>query len=223
MGSVIRGLLVAGNEKISQAIQHFDLPAALTCPGSSELCREKCYSLRGRYLFPQVQERLHHCFEMSKRKDFPKLMIEEIRRKGAAFVVRIHCSGDYYSEAYVRKWIEVIRASPNTRFYGYTRSWSVQSIYPALCELATLDNMRLWFSTDSQTGQPPEVPEGVRIAHLMVDEDESVPEVDLVFRDHPLRKDRKVLIGLSLICPHETIQGKERGVNCGVCSFCWKK
>ena len=221
--AVTRGLLVAGNDKLSQAIHHFDLPAALSCPGSSELCRAKCYALRGRYLFPQVQERLHWCFETSKRKDFPKLMTEEIHRKGAAFVVRIHCSGDYYSEAYVRKWIKVIRASPNTRFFGYTRSWSVQAIYPALCELSQLDNMRLWFSTDTQMGEPPEVPEKVRVAWMMTEEEESIPDVDLIFRDYPLRNDRRVMIGLNLICPHETPQGRERNTSCGTCGYCWRK
>lgn len=217
-----RGLLVQGNEKLSQAIMHYDLPAALTCPGSSKLCRKHCYALRGRFVFPQVQERLHHCFQASKRKDFPHLMVEEIKRKGSAFVLRIHCAGDFYSPAYVRKWIEVVKASPNTRFFGYTRSWAVQAIYPALCELAQLPNMQLWFSADSETGEPPELPEGVRVAWMMVEVDEAVPDVDLIFRDRPLRKNDTVRIGLNLICPHETPKGREQGTNCGHCGICWK-
>ena len=46
-------------------------------------------------MFPQVQERLAYCYAMSKRGSFPRLMTEEIRRKGSAFVVRIHCAGDF--------------------------------------------------------------------------------------------------------------------------------
>ena len=82
MGSLIRPLLVQGNDKLSQAIHHWDLPAGLSCPGASALCREHCYALKGRYVFPQVQERLHWCYDMSKRNNFVRLMIDEIRRKG---------------------------------------------------------------------------------------------------------------------------------------------
>ncbi|MBP3958396.1 hypothetical protein J8F10_24365 [Gemmata sp. G18] len=222
MARDVRNLLIQGNQKLSQAIFHWDLPAALTCPGSSELCREKCYALRRRYLFPQVQERLQYCYEVSKRKDFPTLMIEEIRRKGAAFVVRIHCAGDFFSPSYVRKWIEVVKGSPNTRFFGYSRSWRVQAIYPALCELAQQPNMRLFFSADSETGAPPELPENVRVAWMMVEEEEPIPEVDLIFRDFPLRKNSPSRIGLTLICPNEVGDHRSDEVNCGTCGFCWR-
>jgi hypothetical protein len=214
---VVRPLLVAGNDKLSQAILHWDLPASLTCPGKSSLCASKCYALRSRYLFPQVQERLKWCHEMSRRDDFAQLMVKEIRRKGAAFVVRIHCSGDFYDSAYVRKWIEVVRCCPHTRFYAYTRSFRVSSIVPALAELAEMDNMRLWASADSETGYPVDLPPNVKVAWMQVEEDEDVPTVDLVFRDQPLRKDPRTRVSLSLVCPVETPQGKEREVNCGNC------
>ena len=150
-------------------------------------------------------------------------MIKEIRRKGAAFTVRIHCSGDFYDADYVRKWIEIVRASPHTRFYAYTRSLRVPSIVPPLAELAEMDNVRLWASADSETGYPVDLPPNIRVAWLQVDEDEDVPTVDLVFRDYPLRKIKVQRVALSLICPVETPQGKERGINCGVCGICWRK
>jgi hypothetical protein len=220
---VRRGLLVAGNEKLSQAILHWDLPASKTCPGKSALCSSKCYALRSRYLFPQVQERLKWCHKMSLRADFATLMKQEIRRKGAAFVVRIHCSGDFYDAVYVRKWIEIVRGSPHTRFYAYSRSFRVESIAPALAELAEHENVRLWASADSETGFPADLPPNVRVAWMQVEDEEEVPPVDLVFRDYPLRKDRNQRVSLSLVCPVETPQGKERGINCGVCGVCWRK
>lgn len=223
MSATVRSLLVQGNDKLSQAIFHWDLPAALTCPGSTELCRSRCYSLRGRYLFPQVQERLQFCYEMSKRKDFASLMIEEIRRKGAAFVCRIHCAGDYYNARYVRKWIEIVSACNTTRFFGYSRSWRVQAVYPALAELSQLPNMQLFFSTDAETGEPPELPPGVKVAHMMTDREETIPEVDLVFLDYPLRKEATERIGLTLVCPHEVGDNRLNGTNCGTCGFCWRK
>lgn len=219
---VIRPLMIAGNEKLSEAIQHFGIPAGKTCPGKSKLCYSKCYARRSRYTFPQVRERLQWCYEMSKRRDFAKLLIREIRRKGAAFVVRIHTSGDFYSAAYVRKWIEVVRACPYTKFYAYTRSYRVPSIALLLAELAELPNMRLWYSADSETGLPADLPPNVQVAWMQVQKEEEVPDVDLIFRDYPLRKDEDKRIGLTLVCPVDTPAGKERGVNCGVCRWCWK-
>ena len=222
MSRVVRPLLSLGNQKLSQAIWHFDLPASKTCPGKSKLCSSKCYALRSRYLFPQVKARLRWCYGMSRRDDFADRMCAEIRRKGAAFVVRIHCSGDFYDAAYVRKWIEVVRRCPHTRFYCYTRSFRVPEIAPALAELAELSNVRVWASADSETGYPVGLPPGVRVTWMQVDEEEAIPHVDLVFRDYPLRNETK-RVALSLVCPVETVQGKERGVNCGVCGHCWRQ
>ncbi len=58
---------------------------------------------------------------------------------------------------------------------------------------------------------------------MQVDAEEDVPPVDLVFRDYPLRKDRNTRVSLSLVCPVDTPQGKERHTNCGVCGHCWRK
>jgi Gene product 88 len=219
---IVRGMLCAGNSKLGEALLHFDVPAGVTCPGKSNLCYRRCYARRNRFAYPQVRERLQWCYEMSKRRDFAKLMIQEIRRKGAAFVVRVHCAGDLYSAAYTRKWIEVIRSSPNTRFFLYSRSWRAKAIFPSLVELASLQNCRLWFSADDETGYPPEVPPGVRVAWMQVSEEEEIPDVELIFRDYPLRKERQPMIGLSLVCPHEQPVDRDRRTNCGVCGYCWK-
>ncbi len=218
----LRSLLVQGNEKLSQAIHHFDLPAAVTCPGRTKTCRDRCYALRNRFLYPQVQERLKWCQAMSKRRDFAKLMVQEIRRKGAAFIVRVHSSGDFYSGAYTRKWNTIARACPHTRFFAYTRSYRVPSIAPALADLAELENFRLWYSADRETGYPADLPPNVSVAWMQVDADENVPPVDLVFRDYPLRKDQRTRVSLSLVCPYDTPQGKEREITCGLCRYCWK-
>jgi len=35
--------------------------------------------------------------------------------------VRIHDSGDFFSEGYLVRWLEIMRARPRTRFYAYTK------------------------------------------------------------------------------------------------------
>src|SRR5438105_591801 len=107
----VRPLLAMGNGKLGQSIFHFDLPAVSTCPGRSAVCEQMCYARRGRFLFPQVQERLRWCFEQSRRADFATRMATEIRRKGI-LLVRVHVSGDFYSAQYAAKWLAVMRQCP---------------------------------------------------------------------------------------------------------------
>jgi hypothetical protein len=46
-------------------------------------------------------------------------MNAEIQSKKPDYV-RVHDSGDYYSKAYLDKWIEIAIHNPNVRFYSYT-------------------------------------------------------------------------------------------------------
>lgn len=113
----IRGLLVAGNDKLSEQAFHFDLPAGRTCPGKSRLCHGRCYARRGRFVFPQVIERLRWCYEQSKRSDFVDILSDELYRKGV-ILMRWHCAGDIYSPSYARKMLEVIGRSSHTKFWA---------------------------------------------------------------------------------------------------------
>jgi hypothetical protein len=81
--------------------------------------------------------------------------------------------------------------------------------------------VRLWYSADRDTGEPPEVPDGVRVAWLQ-DGEEGPVLSDLVFRVRKLRREPGGRVGLAMVCPHETPAGKERGANCGSCGHCWR-
>ncbi|MBP3955465.1 hypothetical protein J8F10_09240 [Gemmata sp. G18] len=216
----VRGLLVAGNEKLSSQAHHFDLPAGLTCPGKTKLCHGRCYARKGRFAFPQVQERLRWCHEQSKRDDFADRLVDELYRKGV-LLMRWHCSGDVYSPGYARKMLDIIERSEHTKFWGYTRSWSVPTIAPVLKDIAALPNMQLWLSADAETGYPDEVPEGARVAWMQTDVEEDTREADLVFLDHPLRKLTLPLAVLEKACPTETPEGKKKGTTCATCRYCW--
>jgi hypothetical protein len=212
-------LLSKGNDKIGGKIFAFNLPAGSTCPGQSAACAS-CYAQRGRWLFPNVSDALAWNYRMARRKFFVEEMTEELRRRRVK-VLRLHSSGDFFSEDYVRRWVTILSRSPSVTAYAYTRSWRVPSILPALVELAALDNFRLWFSADADTGMPPEVPPGVRVAWLQEDEGDAIPAgVDLVFRVHRLRKTPRKKIGLSLVCPTE--QGREHTLTCSSCAHCWR-
>lgn len=217
MSRVIRPLLVAGNEKLSAGVFHFDIPAVQTCPGRSALCESRCYANRGRFVFPQVQERLEWNYAQSKRADFVDRMADELYRKGI-LLMRWHVAGDIYSPAYARKMLEVIGRSRHCTFWFYTRSWRVPTIFPVIRAISIMPNCKVWLSADSETGYPDEVPEGCRVAWMQTDELDGCEDADLVFLDRPLRK---VTLPMAQVCPAETPLGKERGTTCATCRTCW--
>lgn len=212
--------LVKGNSKLGKAIYSFSLQAGLTCPGKSALCVRFCYAGQGYFLQPNVQRAYKRNLRLTNRADFVDRMVREIHRVKPK-VVRIHASGDFYSPEYARKWAEIARLCPSTRFFAYTRSWRVPEIRRELARMADLPNVRLWFSCDKDTGIPASWPERVRLAWMQTAEDDLPPRADLVFRIKKLRKKAAKRIGLALVCPVENGATGNR-TDCGRCKLCWK-
>ena len=216
----IRSLLQMGNGKVGMCISTWSLPAGAegTCVGASPTCLANCYALRSRFLLPAVKARLQWNLEQARMDSFPGRMVKEIRRKGH-LVIRVHVSGDFMDEAYARKWLEVMRACPKTKFYWYSRSWVRPEIAVVLEQMAQLRQCVGYYSVDGSMQMPAVIPPGVRIAHLQVEPGEQPRLVDLVFRIRRLRRQR---IPLSVACPSE--QPKAEGeVTCGSCARCFSK
>lgn len=214
---IVGSLLARGNSQLGESIHNWSIPAGETCPGQSELCAAHCYAKHGFYFMPDVKGGLARRLLESRQKGFVKKMIKEIGRKGA-LVVRVHVSGDFYSAGYARKWLEVVRSCPKTTFYWYTRSWRVAKIRPVLEEMAALPNVRGWYSTDAETGDPEDVPESIRVAFMQVEEGQAAPDADLAFRVPKVRDTPRV--GLPMVCPKNLTRGKPE-INCGTCQKCW--
>lgn len=210
-------LLQLGNSKLGRAIHVWSIPALETCPGSTDVCRSLCYALRHRFRFDSVKRRLDWNLIQSLRDDFVERMTAEIRAAGV-LVLRLHVAGDFYGAEYVRKWVAIVKRSPRVRFFGYTRSWRIPALLPALEELAASSAMRLWYSADEESGVPTSVPPTVRIAYLQTSAHPPPQGVDLVFRPTRLRK----LPASPLVCEHETPLGKHSGVTCGSCGRCFR-
>jgi hypothetical protein len=133
-----------------------------------------------------MQARLAENQAIAQADDFVARIITEIHRRGV-HTLRIHVSGDFHDATYVHKWAAIARRCPQTTFYAYTRSWRVPSIVPALVALADRPNVRLWFSSDAETGLPIDVPTRVRVAYLQTNHQERQTG-DLIFRVRPLRR-----------------------------------
>ena len=97
-----------------------------TCPAAG-ICRHVCYARNGTYLWPAVRGR-HHAnlaYVLDDLAGWQTAMTAELgaRRYRNAWI-RIHDSGDFFSDAYLRAWLRICRARPHNTFYAYTKEVS---------------------------------------------------------------------------------------------------
>jgi hypothetical protein len=217
-------VLTPGNHKLGRSlIWGFGLPSGTpdTCPGLSDACRSDCYAVAVERYRPAAAARYRANLRLSRRRAFVRrvrafLVVHAVR------VVRVHTGGDFYSPRYARRWLEVMRRSPRVRFFFYTRSWRVPAIRAVIEQMAELDNCRVWFSADRDTGVPPAVPPRVRVAWLMTEPTDTPPSgTDLVFRVRRLRR-LPAPFPEPRICPAEDGRPRPTPVTCERCGLCWR-
>ena len=205
-------LLTNGNKKLGNNIAVWSIPSVKTCPGRTSLCEKLCYAkkfeaFRGIDYGPKLLA--------SRSESFVKRMVEESKWK---VLVRIHASGDFYSEGYIQDWIEIARLTPGTRYYAYTRSWRVPGLLEKLLQLKAMPNVTLMFSVDKESG----VPAGVGGADMVYmstgDDDVPTTPTRVVFRTK--RTTVRAKLGGSVVCPVEN--GCKNSVTCERCQLCFK-
>ena len=128
-----------GNAKISNSIATFSLPAGHTCPFAKECfskadritgkliegkhCRFRCFSASQENSYPNVRKARWHNFNILRKSKTVKGIGEIIQRSlPITRMVRIHVSGDFYSEQYFLAWVNVAINNPVVIFYGYTKA-----------------------------------------------------------------------------------------------------
>src|SRR5262249_26870547 len=124
---------------LDDAIYTFSLPAGHFCPFAHE-CRSKASRADGRITDgPNTQFRCYAASEemrpslrrsrwhnadalrACKTKDEMVQLILDSLSPFAGYV-RIHVSGDFYSQDYFDAWLEIARCRPNTLCYAYTKA-----------------------------------------------------------------------------------------------------
>lgn len=119
----------SGNEKLAKLDTiSFNLPAFRSadgfhvCPKAGG-CASLCYARQGRYIMPTVAAARE--FNLTKvRGDlgvFVREAIEDLQRKRAK-TIRIHDSGDFFSQEYLNAWFTIVASFPERKFYAYTKS-----------------------------------------------------------------------------------------------------
>jgi hypothetical protein len=139
------GLTISiGNSKIANNVGIFNLPPGQKtrnnpCGSCPQDC-PGCYAKKSFRMFPKVRVCLNNNYLASLKGDFTDTMITLINQAISKYGInafRIHTSGDFYSFDYVKKWERIIKAFPEIKFYGYTKTKFqvkgmnlVQSIFP---------------------------------------------------------------------------------------------
>ena len=147
--------LVTPNGKQSAIANTFGLPAGkeFSCPSQTSVCAKVCYAGKLEKVYPAVRELLMHnwnALQGASRIDMAVMIdimisefIHDCEKRNAPKVFRIHWDGDFFSDDYAKAWRLVITQFPDVQFWVYTRVESAARI------LAGIDNLALYFSTDS--------------------------------------------------------------------------
>lgn len=111
-------LLKYENNKLKQQFI-FTLPAGMStcnriCPG--------CYAMKSQVRFPAALAYRNCMLIASQQPDFADHIIAELSStRRSARTVRLHESGEFYSQAYIDKWLTIATALPQFTFYAFTK------------------------------------------------------------------------------------------------------
>lgn len=148
-------LLTQNSELRPDGIYNWSIPALAaklsngknikTCPNAGA-CANVCYARNGTYNFSNVKAR--HTANLEYVIDDPQgwfaQMLEEVnhpRMRGK--YVRIHDSGDFFSEDYLLLWLKIALLTPDVTFYCYTKE---VSMFKRIVEYDCPKNFRYLYS-----------------------------------------------------------------------------
>jgi hypothetical protein len=129
--------------KDGKTIYSFGLPAVATCPNAGA-CKKGCYARNGTYLYKEPREKRERNYALSLSDEFVTVLTAEIQYLASVhekLYIRIHDSGDFYNMEYFAKWVEIINACPDVKFYCYTKM-----VCDILAEPDYPDNLKVIFS-----------------------------------------------------------------------------
>lgn len=128
----------AGNAKLNRKIATFSLPAGHSCPfardclskagrGSGKIrdgkhTQFRCFAASQEATYPNVRENRWHNLDIIKGRSVNQISDAIRRSLPVSDIVRVHVSGDFFSQVYFDAWIDIARNNPMTIFYAYTKA-----------------------------------------------------------------------------------------------------
>jgi hypothetical protein len=213
---------VSPNGKTPTIANTFGLPAgkAYSCPGATSVCESVCYAGKLEKVFPTVKKNLLHNWELLRNADMDTMLIlldemivefiADCEKRNADKLFRIHWDGDFFNDTYAHAWKVIISNHPDIQFWVYTRVKSAALI------LKGIDNLSLYYSTDSENnaiGIDLKSNHGIRLAYLA--KNFAIGQADMkALTNKPGAKCRENLKAI----PHISSSGSAC-VSCGLCVY----
>jgi hypothetical protein len=111
-----------GNRRMN--IPTFSLLSEHTCPNATELCKKYCYAKKAERAYANAyMSRMTNTFD-SLKATFVNSVSVEIKSKSPKYI-RIHESGDFYSQEYLDKWFIICRKFPSVKFLAYSQMYNL--------------------------------------------------------------------------------------------------
>ena len=140
----------------------WSLPAIKTCPNACDACKYWCYAVKSEKAYPDCLPCRERNLKATKRADFVEIMTTYIRNAAShhtykaakRIVVRIHESGDFYSQEYYNAWIEIAKNCSDIKnivFMAYTKSVAFVKNGPA-APANMVVRFSLWNDTPDRKG-----------------------------------------------------------------------
>lgn len=129
-----------GNAKLDKSIATFSLPSGFTCPSALDCLSKadrtsgkitdgaktvfRCFSASQEGILPSVRKARWDNFEALKpfNADYSAMANFIEKNLPKENIVRVHVSGDFFSQTYFDAWLEVAKRNPSKVFYAYTKS-----------------------------------------------------------------------------------------------------
>jgi hypothetical protein len=150
-----RWLLTQNSQMRAEGIFNWPLPAFAgrlddgrtynTCPEAGA-CATLCYATVGSYRFSNVLAAHQRNLKMiiDTPQSWEQQMATELQHKRyQGKWVRLHDSGDFFSDAYLAAWLRLVRGAPLVRFYCYTKA---VARFRRLVEPDAPDNLKWCYS-----------------------------------------------------------------------------
>lgn len=110
-------LLTMGNHKLGGKIASWSLPA------TKEVCGRVCvgcYAEKAQRIYPAVTPSRERKLDIANSAGFAGNMTKAIEVLEPDYI-RIHDSGEFYSQNYVDNWEKIVKTLPKYKFYAYTK------------------------------------------------------------------------------------------------------
>jgi len=114
--------LAKGNSKLDKSILIFDLTAGSDFGGVCKQNCFRCYAIQAQkqYIHTVLFRAINTHLAKNNIPLLSSLIINQLN-KSKQNIIRIHSSGDFFSQDYINMWNFIVSAYPDRKFYAYTK------------------------------------------------------------------------------------------------------